>query len=59
MCDIINIAVTGGAGRIAYSLIPIICSGTVFPNKRVHLRLLDIPDMEEKLKGVKVTILYI
>ena len=39
----INVCVTGGAGRIAYALIPWLLDGGLFnSDKLVHLRLLDI-----------------
>lgn len=53
----INVTLTGAAGRIAYSLIPLICSGDVFgKNVRVHLRLLDIEQAAIKLEGLKLEI---
>ena len=37
-------ALTGAAGQIAYSLLPLICSGQTFgPNTRIRLRLLEVP----------------
>lgn len=46
------VSVTGAAGRIAYSLIPLLLSGQVFGlETRIQLRLLDIPQMVEKLEG--------
>jgi malate dehydrogenase len=51
------ITITGAAGRIAYSLIPLILNGNVFgPHCDIHLRLLDIPESEAKLKGVQMEI---
>lgn len=51
----IKIVVSGAAGQIAYSLLPLICIGHVFgPDQRVELRLLDIPPAQEALKGVKM-----
>jgi hypothetical protein len=39
----INVVVTGGAGRIAYALIPLLLDGKLFnEDEFVHLRLLDI-----------------
>jgi malate dehydrogenase len=50
----VKVAVTGGAGRIAYSLIPMICSGSIFgKDVRVDLRLLDIEQSGNILEGVK------
>jgi malate dehydrogenase len=53
----IRVLVTGAAGRICYSLIPLLLSGTVFgSNRRVDLRLFDIPMMGAKLDGIKMEI---
>lgn len=52
-----SILITGGAGRIAYSLIPMVLSGEMFgPSEQIDLRLLDIPEMSDKLHGVKMEI---
>lgn len=51
------VVVSGGAGRIAYSLLPIICSGHTFGhNVRIHLRLLDVEPCLEKLNGIVMEI---
>lgn len=48
----LHVVVTGGAGQIAYSLIPLIARGVVFgPEARVNLRLLDIPPSAKALEG--------
>ena len=48
----INVAVTGGAGQIAYSLLPRLISGETFgENTKINLRLVEIPQMVEKLEG--------
>ena len=48
----INVAVTGGAGQIAYSLLPRLVSGETFgPDTRVNLRLIEIPQVVDKLQG--------
>ncbi len=53
----VAVTITGAAGRIAYSLIPLICSGQVFgPNTKIDLRLLDIPLSATKLEGLKLEI---
>eukprot|EP01017_Pseudomicrothorax_dubius_P016998 TRINITY_DN1926_c0_g2_i1.p1 TRINITY_DN1926_c0_g2~~TRINITY_DN1926_c0_g2_i1.p1 ORF type:complete len:309 (-),score=106.74 TRINITY_DN1926_c0_g2_i1:61-987(-) len=53
----VRVCVTGAAGQIGYSLLPLICTGRVFgAGKKVHLRLLDIAPMEEVLKGVLLEI---
>jgi malate dehydrogenase len=49
----IKICVTGAAGNIAYSLIPMIMSGQVFgPRTSISLTLLDLPQFEYALKGI-------
>ncbi|KAG6970520.1 hypothetical protein JG687_00002574 [Phytophthora cactorum] len=51
----LKIVVSGAAGQIAYSLLPLICIGHIFgPNQRVELRLLDIEPAQEALEGVKM-----
>jgi malate dehydrogenase len=50
-----RIAVTGGAGQIAYSLLFRIANGDFLgPDQPVALHLLDLPVGEEALKGVKM-----
>lgn len=50
-----RVAVTGGAGQIAYSLIFRIANGDFLgSNQPVALHLLDVPMSEEMLKGVKM-----
>ena len=49
----IVVAVTGGAGQIAYSLLPPLLSGAVFgPDQPVKLHLLDIEPAMVALGGV-------
>jgi malate/lactate dehydrogenase len=49
----ITVCVTGAAGNIAYSLIPLIVGGHMFgPKTTIHLRLLDLSVCETLLKGV-------
>lgn len=49
----IRLCITGAAGNIAYSLIPMIASGQMFgPRTLVELTLLDLPTMEYALKGI-------
>ncbi|KAH7485711.1 hypothetical protein KRP22_006843 [Phytophthora ramorum] len=51
----LKIVVSGAAGQIAYSLLPLLCIGHVFgPEQRVELRLLDIAPAQEALEGVKM-----
>lgn len=47
-----RVAVTGGAGQIAYSLIFRIASGELFGDQDVALHLLDVQGMESVLEGV-------
>ena len=48
----INVAVTGGAGQIAYSLLPRLISGETFgSDTKVNLRLIEIPQVVDKLQG--------
>ena len=48
----INVAVTGGAGQIAYSLLPRLVSGEAFgSDTKVNLRLIEIPQVVDKLQG--------
>jgi malate dehydrogenase len=47
------VAVSGAAGQIAYSLLPLLASGAVFgPQQRIALQLLDLPVTESVLLGV-------
>ena len=49
----IKVAVTGGAGQIAYSLLPRIASGSMFgPDQPVELHLIEIPTALQPLEGV-------
>jgi len=55
MKDPITMCVTGGGGQIAYSLLPSLCSGSVFGDDQpVILSLLDIPPAMTMLSGVKM-----
>jgi malate dehydrogenase len=55
---VIHVAVTGGAGQIAYSLLFRIAAGEVFGNDQpIALRILEIPSMIGALEGVKMEIL--
>ena len=48
----INVAVTGGAGQISYSLLPRLISGETFGlDTKVNLRLVEIPQVVDKLEG--------
>lgn len=46
------VVVTGAAGNIAYSLLFQLSNGAMLGEQRMHLRLLDLPGMEDALKGV-------
>lgn len=47
------VAVTGAAGQISYSLLPLLANGTVFgPHQAIQLRLLEIPPALTALSGV-------
>lgn len=48
----INVAVTGAAGQIGYSLLPRLIDGSLFgKDTRVNLSLIEIPQGLERLKG--------
>lgn len=44
--------VTGAAGQIAYSFLPQLCKGAVFPGVSINLRLLDITPVLKVMQGV-------
>jgi NAD-dependent malate dehydrogenase len=53
----LRVAVTGAAGQIGYSFIPLLCSGQIFgENVKIEVRLLDIAPAEEILKAVVMEI---
>lgn len=53
MSTSVVVCVTGAAGQIAYALLPLICSGSIFGTEtRIDLRLLDIQPMMGALRGV-------
>jgi malate dehydrogenase len=55
MGNVVNIAVTGAAGQIAYSLLPMIASGAMLgPDQEVSLSLLEIAPAMAALEGVKM-----
>jgi malate dehydrogenase len=54
----IRVAVSGAAGQISYSLLFRIASGEVFGADRpVHLHLLEIPQVMDKLEGVAMELI--
>lgn len=51
--EVLTVCVTGAAGQIAYSLLPLIANGHVFgASQRVRLQLLEIPPALAALAGV-------
>ena len=49
----VTVCVSGAAGQIGYSLIPMLCNGRVFgTGTSVHLRLLDIKQGVEAMRGI-------
>lgn len=50
--DPIRVLITGAAGQIGYSLIPLVCDGSVTGNRPFILHLLDVPQAEKALEGV-------
>lgn len=53
--DVKRVTVTGGAGQIAYSLLLRIASGAFLgPNQRIRLQILDLPFMQDNLRGVQM-----
>jgi malate dehydrogenase len=53
----LTVVITGAAGRIAYSLIPLVLNGSVFGSStRISLRLLDVEMATSMLHGVELEI---
>lgn len=53
----IVVCVTGAAGQIGYSLVPLVASGEVFGcDQPIELRMLDIAPMMESLKGLAMEV---
>ncbi len=51
--NVLNVCVTGAAGQISYSLLPLLVSGNVFgSNTKVRLQLLELPRALPALHGV-------
>lgn len=51
----LRICVTGAAGQIGYSFLPMLANGSVFgPHVKVQLRLLDIPAAVKALEGISM-----
>lgn len=55
--NIVNVAVTGAAGQIGYSLLWRIANGEVFGNRRVHLRLIEVGEGLKAAKGVAMELM--
>ncbi|ORC86975.1 putative cytosolic malate dehydrogenase [Trypanosoma theileri] len=54
----VRVAVTGAAGQIGYSLLPLIASGRMLgPTQHVQLRLLDIEPAMNALQGVRAELI--
>mmetsp|Transcript_10340 Transcript_10340/g.8897 ORF Transcript_10340/g.8897 Transcript_10340/m.8897 type:complete len:104 (-) Transcript_10340:21-332(-) len=54
----ITLCITGAAGNIAYSLIPMVVSGQLFgPRTSIDLTLLDLPATEAVLKGISMELI--
>lgn len=50
---IMTVCITGAAGFLSYAFLPHLVSGSVFgPNVQIRLRLLDIPNRKNELKGI-------
>lgn len=55
MSQVKRVAVTGAAGQIGYSLLPMIAAGGIFgPNTKVVLQLLEVTPVLPALEGVKM-----
>lgn len=51
--NVLNITITGGAGRIAFELLPLLCNGVVFgPDQKIAINLYDVPQAIHRMKGV-------
>ncbi len=49
---VIKVVVTGAAGQIAYSLIPMIANGSVFGEHKIHLAMVDLSSVPPPRKLV-------
>src|SRR5262245_58272746 len=55
MSNLKRVAVTGAAGQIGYSLLPLIATGGIFgPNTKIVLQLLEVTPVLPSLEGVKM-----
>jgi malate dehydrogenase len=58
MSQVKRVAVTGAAGQIGYSLLPLIANGGIFgPNVKVALQLLEVTPVLPALGGVRMELL--
>lgn len=53
----LEVVVSGGAGNIAYAIVFMIGFGEMAGSRKINLRLLDIPQMADALKGVEMELL--
>ena len=56
MDKVLVVCITGAAGQIAYSFIPQLLSGAVFPGVAIKLKLLGTASRIEALKGLAMEI---
>eukprot|EP01017_Pseudomicrothorax_dubius_P004534 TRINITY_DN10932_c0_g1_i4.p1 TRINITY_DN10932_c0_g1~~TRINITY_DN10932_c0_g1_i4.p1 ORF type:complete len:325 (-),score=51.13 TRINITY_DN10932_c0_g1_i4:61-1035(-) len=57
MESILKVCITGAAGQIAYSLIPMLCSGELFgADQMIALTLLDLPSQEDVCRGIAMEV---
>jgi malate dehydrogenase len=57
MKQVLHIAITGGAGQIAYQLLFRIASGELFgPDQPIALHILELPEVLSVLEGVKMEV---
>ena len=55
MSNVKRVAVTGAAGQIGYSLLPLIANGSIFgPGQKVALQLLEVTPVLAALEGVRM-----
>ncbi|QQY09800.1 MAG: malate dehydrogenase [Candidatus Xiphinematobacter sp.] len=58
MKEPIHVAVTGAAGRVGYSLLPRIVSGSLFgPSQPIILQLIEVPSALKSLEGILMELL--
>jgi malate dehydrogenase len=57
MNNVVRVAVTGGAGQIAYSLLFRLAAGELFKGKKLALHILEVPEARPMLEGVKMELL--